>query len=54
MFKKLFFSMALILAFGLAAIAPAIAGEQAISLKSGFNFVSFTVTPPATPLEFMS
>jgi hypothetical protein len=28
--------------------------DQSISLKSGFNFVSFTVTPPATPSEFKS
>lgn len=28
--------------------------DQIISLKSGFNFVSFTVTPPATPSELIS
>jgi len=28
--------------------------DQAISLKSGFNFVSFTVTPPAKPSELIS
>ncbi len=28
--------------------------DQIISLKSGFNFVSFTVTPPASPSEFKS
>ena len=36
------------------AFAQTAATDQSISLKSGFNFVSFTVAPPATPSEFQS
>ena len=54
MFKKLIFLIAFISVIGLAAAQPTHASEQAVNLKNGFNFVSFTVTPPATPLEFLS
>ncbi len=55
MFRKFFLilSVMAIIGIGLTPVS-AVAADQPINLKSGFNFVSFTVTPPATPLELIS
>ena len=55
--KKILFSNLIILlsllltAFASVAGAQASTSDQIIALKQGFNFVSFTVTPPATAAE---
>lgn len=48
------FALAAFFIPALPAQAQTASADQAITLKSGFNFVSFTVTPPASPSELIS
>ncbi len=52
MFKKLLFTLLVIALFTGTAFAQAASGSQTMDLKSGFNFVSFSVKPSMQAADF--